>query len=116
MNRDAGLGRVDVEESKPKKSKRTEELNPCHAAVGTRSGEGVTRDLDLSEQALRDWVKRDRTHRRLGALTDARDQFERKFIELALARAGGRRTRAARELGLSRQGLLKMMTRLAITK
>ena len=49
-------------------------------------------------------------------LADARDQFERKFIELALARAGGRRTRAARELGLSRQGLLKMMARLAITK
>jgi len=49
-------------------------------------------------------------------LADARDQFERKFIELALARAGGRRTRAARELGLSRQGLLKMMARLGITK
>ena len=47
-------------------------------------------------------------------LADARDQFERRFIELALARAGGRRARAARELGLSRQGLLKMMTRLGI--
>jgi len=33
---------------------------------------------------------------------------------LALARAGGRRARAARELGLSRQGLLKMMARLGI--
>jgi transcriptional regulator with GAF, ATPase, and Fis domain len=49
-------------------------------------------------------------------LADAREQFERKFIALALARAGGRRTRAARELGLSRQGLLKVMARLAITK
>jgi two-component system, NtrC family, response regulator AtoC len=49
-------------------------------------------------------------------LADARDQFERKFIELALARAGGRRSRAAHELGLSRQGLLKMMARLAMTK
>jgi two-component system, NtrC family, response regulator AtoC len=47
-------------------------------------------------------------------LADARDQFERRFIELALARAGGRRARAARELGLSRQGLLKMMTRLGV--
>ena len=47
-------------------------------------------------------------------LADARDQFERRFIELALARAGGRRARAARELGLSRQGLLKMMARLGI--
>jgi two-component system response regulator AtoC len=49
-------------------------------------------------------------------LADARDQFERKFIELALARAGGRRTRAAHELGLSRQGLLKMMGRLGLCK
>ncbi len=49
-------------------------------------------------------------------LAEARDQFERKFIELALARAGGRRTRAARELGLSRQGLLKMMARLGLCK
>jgi transcriptional regulator with GAF, ATPase, and Fis domain len=48
-------------------------------------------------------------------LADARRQFERKFIEAALARAGGRRARAARELGLSRQGLLKMMTRVGIT-
>jgi DNA-binding NtrC family response regulator len=47
-------------------------------------------------------------------LVEARDQFERRFIEQALARAGGRRARAARELGLSRQGLLKMMTRLGI--
>ena len=47
-------------------------------------------------------------------LADAREQFERRFIELALARAGGRRAGAARELGLSRQGLLKMMARLGI--
>jgi len=49
-------------------------------------------------------------------LSDARQQFERRFIEAALARAGGRRTRAARELGLSRQGLLKIMTRLGVDK
>jgi two-component system response regulator AtoC len=48
-------------------------------------------------------------------LAEARDQFERRFIELALARAGRRRTQAARELGLSRQGLLKMMARLGVT-
>jgi two-component system response regulator HydG len=47
-------------------------------------------------------------------LAEARDQFERRFIELALARAGGRRARAARELGLSRQGLLKIIARLGI--
>jgi len=45
-------------------------------------------------------------------LADARLQFERKFVEVALARAGGNRARAARALGLSRQGLLKTLVRL----
>ena len=48
-------------------------------------------------------------------LGDAREQFERRFIEAALARAGGSRTRAAREIGVSRQGLLKMLARLGLT-
>jgi transcriptional regulator with PAS, ATPase and Fis domain len=48
-------------------------------------------------------------------LAEAREQFERRFIEVALARAAGSRTRAARSLGLSRQGLLKTMVRLGIT-
>ena len=47
-------------------------------------------------------------------LLDARRQFERRFIEVALARAGGSRTRAAAQLGVSRQGLLKLMARLGI--
>ena len=47
-------------------------------------------------------------------LADARGQFERRAIESALARAGGNRSRAARELGLSRQGLLKMMRRIGV--
>jgi DNA-binding NtrC family response regulator/tetratricopeptide (TPR) repeat protein len=45
---------------------------------------------------------------------EARAQFERRFIEGALARAAGSRTRAAADLGLSRQGLLKTMVRLRI--
>jgi transcriptional regulator with PAS, ATPase and Fis domain len=47
-------------------------------------------------------------------LSEARAQFERRFIEGALARAAGSRTRTASELGLSRQGLLKVMIRLNI--
>lgn len=47
-------------------------------------------------------------------LAEARAQFERRCVEVALARAGGSRTRAAAELGLSRQGLLKTMARLGI--
>jgi DNA-binding NtrC family response regulator len=49
-------------------------------------------------------------------LAEARAQFERRFIEMALARAGGKRAQAARELGLSRQGLLKMIMRLGISE
>jgi transcriptional regulator with PAS, ATPase and Fis domain len=47
-------------------------------------------------------------------LADARLQFERRFVEVALARAGGNRARAARALGLSRQGLLKTLVRLGL--
>ncbi len=50
-----------------------------------------------------------------GRLSEARTQFERRFIEVALARAGGRRAQAARELGVSRQGLLKMLERHGLT-
>jgi DNA-binding NtrC family response regulator len=47
-------------------------------------------------------------------LAEARRQFERRYVEVALARASGSRTRAAVHLGLSRQGLLKLMTRLGM--
>jgi transcriptional regulator with PAS, ATPase and Fis domain len=47
-------------------------------------------------------------------LDEARDAFERRFIEAALSRAGGGRTRAAEALGLSRQGLAKVMLRLGL--
>jgi DNA-binding NtrC family response regulator len=47
-------------------------------------------------------------------LDDAREAFERAFVEAALARAAGGRTRAALALGLSRQGLAKVLRRLRI--
>jgi len=49
-----------------------------------------------------------------GRLGEAREQFERRFVEVALARAGGNRARAARSLGISRQGLLKLLSRLGL--
>jgi transcriptional regulator with PAS, ATPase and Fis domain len=52
---------------------------------------------------------------RSARLGDARAQFERRFVEAALARAGGSRTRAARELGVSRQGLLKILARVGVS-
>jgi len=51
-----------------------------------------------------------------GRLAEAREQFERRFVEVALARAGGNRAQAARSLGLSRQGLLKTLTRLGLER
>ncbi len=47
-------------------------------------------------------------------LDAARLTFDRAFIRAALVRTGGRRTRAARELGMSRQGLAKLMARLEL--
>jgi transcriptional regulator with PAS, ATPase and Fis domain len=47
-------------------------------------------------------------------LADARRQFERRFVEVALARSGGSRTRAAAQLGITRQGLLKLIARLGL--
>jgi DNA-binding NtrC family response regulator len=51
---------------------------------------------------------------RTSRLAEARSQFERRFVDAALARAGGNRAKAARALGLSRQGLLKMLERLHV--
>jgi two-component system nitrogen regulation response regulator NtrX len=51
---------------------------------------------------------------REATLAVARRQFEERYVRAALARAGGRSTDAARYLGLSRQGLAKLMTRLGI--
>ena len=45
---------------------------------------------------------------------EARVEFERRFVRAALARSGGRKAAAASQLGVSRQGLAKMMKRLGI--
>ena len=47
---------------------------------------------------------------------DARRDFDRRFMRAALARAGGRRSVAAEQLGLSRQRLMKIMTRLGLDR
>jgi DNA-binding NtrC family response regulator/tetratricopeptide (TPR) repeat protein len=47
-------------------------------------------------------------------LDEARRTFEQQFVRAALVRSGGRRSRAAEELGVTRQGLTKLMTRLGI--
>ncbi len=47
-------------------------------------------------------------------LAEARRAFELHFVQAALARAGGRPGVAARELGVSRQGLSKLVARLEV--
>ena len=47
-------------------------------------------------------------------LAEARREFEERYVRSALARAGGRSTIAARELGVSRQGLSKLTARLGL--
>jgi DNA-binding NtrC family response regulator/tetratricopeptide (TPR) repeat protein len=48
-------------------------------------------------------------------LDEARRTFEERFVRAALVRTGGHRGRAAEELGVTRQGLTKLMTRLGIS-
>jgi DNA-binding NtrC family response regulator/tetratricopeptide (TPR) repeat protein len=48
-------------------------------------------------------------------LDEARRTFEDRFVRAALARNGGQRARTAAELGVTRQGLAKLMARLGIT-
>ncbi len=50
----------------------------------------------------------------IARLDAARRAFDARFVQAALVRAGGHRGRAARELGLSRQGLGKLLARLGI--
>jgi two-component system response regulator HydG len=47
-------------------------------------------------------------------LDEARRRFEAGFVRAALAKAGGSRSRAAAELGMSRQGLAKLIDRLGL--
>jgi transcriptional regulator with AAA-type ATPase domain/tetratricopeptide (TPR) repeat protein len=49
-------------------------------------------------------------------LDAARRTFEEHFVRAALVRAGGHRIRAAAELGITRQGLAKLMARLGIER
>jgi transcriptional regulator with GAF, ATPase, and Fis domain len=49
-----------------------------------------------------------------GPLEDAKRAFESRYIRAALARAGGSPSRAASNLGLTRQGLTKLMARLGM--
>jgi DNA-binding NtrC family response regulator len=49
-------------------------------------------------------------------LETARREFDERYVRAALARCGGHRSEAARQLGLTRQGLSKLIARLALAQ
>jgi DNA-binding NtrC family response regulator len=49
-------------------------------------------------------------------LDEARQAFEERFVRAALVRTAGHRAHAAAQLGVTRQGLTKLMTRLGIAE
>jgi DNA-binding NtrC family response regulator len=68
----------------------------------------------IGPSALPTHIARAAASERAATLATARRQFDERYVRAALARAGGRTADAARTLGLSRQGLSKLMGRLGI--
>ena len=74
------------------------------------------RSGSIKPSALPMHIARAAALERSATLADARRQFDERYIRAALAKAGGHTVAAARELGLSRQGLTKLMGRLGIVE
>ena len=85
------------------------ELQNVLASVAVGAPRRGTIGLSALPAALRDTATTGFT------LDEARRRFETGFVRAALARAGGRRSRAAVDLGISRQGLAKLIDRLGLT-
>ena len=85
------------------------ELQNVLAALAVRAPTEGEVGPDLLPEGLRRT-----TRERRPTLVEARRAFERAFVGAVLMRANGQRSRAARELGMSRQGLIKLIERLGI--
>lgn len=68
----------------------------------------------IGPQSMPSHITRATAMTRHTTLAEARREFEERYVRAALARAGGRAVVAARELGVSRQGLRKLTTRLGL--
>lgn len=68
----------------------------------------------IGPSSLPDHVARAAALERGSTLAAARRRFDERYVRAALARSGNRPVHAARDLGLSRQGLSKIMGRLGI--
>jgi transcriptional regulator with PAS, ATPase and Fis domain len=68
----------------------------------------------IGPQGLPAHILRTTAMTRRATLAEARREFEERYVRAALARAGGRSVVAARDLGVSRQGLSKLTARLGL--
>jgi DNA-binding NtrC family response regulator len=68
----------------------------------------------IGPQGLPGHLTRTRAMASRATLAEARREFEERYVRAALARAGGRVLVAARDLGVSRQGLSKLTARLGL--
>ncbi|MEJ2125663.1 MAG: sigma-54 dependent transcriptional regulator [Alphaproteobacteria bacterium] len=85
----------------------------CAAALAGSTESGVIAPDDLVFARYGDAVKPEQASA-AGNLTEAVAGLERRMITAALAAESGNRSAAARRLGVSRVGLLKMMARLGL--
>lgn len=86
----------------------------CAAALAGSAGSGVIGPDDLVFARHGDAAKPEPAPAAPGTLAEAVAGLERRMIIEALTVEGGNRSAAARRLGLSRVGLLKMMARLGL--
>ncbi len=112
------------------RTRSTAILSPAAvAALGTYDWPGNVRELQnvlaslmvsspssglVSASALPGHIARAAAFQQETTLLAARRQFEERYVRAALARTGGRVIPAARELGVTRQGMVKLMGRLGI--
>jgi transcriptional regulator with PAS, ATPase and Fis domain len=68
----------------------------------------------IGPQGLPAHIRRTTAMTQRATLAEARRDFEERYVRAAMARAGGRSVAAARELGVSRQGLRKLAARLGL--
>ena len=86
----------------------------CAAALAGSGGMEVIGPGDLAFARSGDAPQVDHSPASHGKLAEAVADLEKRMISEALAAEGDNRSAAARRLGLSRAGLLKMMTRLGL--
>ena len=91
--------------------------NEIKRLVASVRGKTISAEqLDLPIEAEKPIALENSNHYRGKTIGEVVEAIEQRMIEEALFKAGGNKARAAEALGLSRQGLLKKIKRLAITR